>query len=90
MDPGQTGVPAPVLRSTGDVCAQPEARGPQALRTLLLGTAAAGLMLFSYGRSAYAQATPNSPACGDVMAPGTSTVTCTGDLEDGVLVDGYT
>ncbi|MEM8574613.1 MAG: hypothetical protein AAGF48_08260, partial [Pseudomonadota bacterium] len=90
MDPGQTGVPARVLRSTGDVCAQPEARGPQALRTLLLGTAAAGLMLFSYGRSAYAQATPNSPACGDVMAPGTSTVTCTGDPEDGVLVDGYT
>jgi hypothetical protein len=57
------------------------------LRAALLGTAAAGVLLLGYGRRAYAQSySPPSPAC---TADGTD-ITCSGDLSDGVLVDGGT
>ena len=52
-------------------------------RTALLGTAAAGLMLFGYGRSAYAQIVPPSAEC----PASASTVTCTGDVSSGIFID---
>ncbi|MDJ0513607.1 MAG: autotransporter domain-containing protein [Methyloceanibacter sp.] len=61
--------------------------GTQPLRSLLLGTAAAGLMLFGYGRSAYGQVSPPNAPCNQISGGGT-TVTCTGDVSDGILVDG--
>jgi len=56
-------------------------------RSALLGTVAAGMLLFGYGRSAQAQVVINPPgdaaACGANVGP---TVTCTGNVSGGLDV----
>ncbi len=76
-----------MLQSYGDARGQQAARS-QALRSVLLGTAAAGLMLFGYGRGAYAQVSPPAAPCNQISGVGNTTVTCTGDVSGGILVDG--
>jgi len=55
-------------------------------RSLLLGTVAAGMLLFGYGREARAQVVPPAAPCNNVSG---ATVTCTGDVSDGIEIDQY-
>jgi len=60
--------------------------GSDTWRAALLGTAAAGALLFGYGRRAYAQHIPPDATC---PATNATTITCTGDVSTGVsLVNG--
>lgn len=53
-------------------------------RSTLLGTVAAGMLLFGYGRSAQAQVVPPAAPCNTVSG---STVTCTGNVSAGIAID---
>ncbi len=55
-------------------------------RSLMLGTVAAGALLFGYGRRAYAQVVPPNAPC-DTITGGGTTVTCTGNVSTGVLLN---
>ncbi len=62
--------------------------GSETWRAALLGTVAAGAVMFGYARRAYAQVTPPNAPCNQISGGGT-TVTCTGDVSTGVsLVNG--
>jgi len=55
-------------------------------RSVLLGTVAAGVMMFSYGRQARAQTVPPAAPCNTVSG---ATVTCTGNVSSGIDIDQY-
>ncbi len=60
--------------------------GSEAWRRALLGTAAAGALIFGYARRAYAQHVPPDTTC---SATNATTITCTGDVSTGVsLING--
>ena len=54
-------------------------------RSWLLSTVTAGMMFFGYGRYGRAQIVPPNAPCDEITNGGT-TVTCTGDLGDGVQI----
>ncbi len=56
-------------------------------RAALLGTVAAGALMFGYGRTARAQVMPPVAPC-NVITGGGTTVNCTGNLSAGVEVNG--
>ncbi|XSG81942.1 MAG: autotransporter outer membrane beta-barrel domain-containing protein [Methyloligella sp. ZOD6] len=55
-------------------------------RSALLGTVAAGVLLFGYGRPARAQIVPPAAPCSTVSG---TTVTCTGNVSPGIEIDQY-
>src|SRR5665648_856606 len=87
---GRTAWPTSCVCAAGARAVASAANATQASglrRSALLGTVAAGMLLFGYGRSAQAQVVINPPgdaaACGANVGP---TVTCTGNVSGGLDV----
>ncbi len=80
-DPSINARPEPADRSRAS-----SANTRKLRRSVLLGTVAAGVMMFGYGRQVRAQTVPPAAPCNTVSG---ATVTCTGNVSSGIEIDQY-